>query len=60
MKASAACCGTGYKRSTPTTFQRCRCFSEPTFVLPPWLEGVIATGHQYPSTLWVEDWSVAE
>jgi peptide/nickel transport system substrate-binding protein len=25
-------------------------------VLPPWLKGVRPTGHQYPSTLWVEDW----
>ena len=24
--------------------------------LPPWLKGLVPTGHQYPSTLWVEDW----
>jgi peptide/nickel transport system substrate-binding protein len=30
------------------------------FVLPRWLQGVVPTGHQYPTTLWVEDWSVAE
>ncbi len=30
------------------------------FVLPRWLKGIAPTGHQYPSTLWVEDWSVAE
>jgi peptide/nickel transport system substrate-binding protein len=30
------------------------------FVLPPWLKGVVATGHQYPTTLWVENWSVAD
>ena len=28
------------------------------FVLPPWLTGVVPTGHQYPTTLWVENWSV--
>ena len=30
------------------------------FVLPPWLKGLVATGHQYPTTLWVENWSTAE
>jgi peptide/nickel transport system substrate-binding protein len=30
------------------------------FVLPRWLKGLVPTGHQYPTTLWVEDWSVAE
>ena len=25
-------------------------------VWPLWLEGVTPTGHQYPSTLWVEHW----
>jgi len=25
-------------------------------VLPPWLTGFRATGHQFPSTLWIEDW----
>ena len=24
------------------------------FVLPPWLQGLVPTGHQYPSTLWFE------
>ncbi|MBK1668376.1 hypothetical protein CKO28_10050 [Rhodovibrio sodomensis] len=28
------------------------------FVLPPWLTGVEPTGHQYPTTLWVEDWGI--
>jgi peptide/nickel transport system substrate-binding protein len=28
------------------------------FVLPKWLEGVQPTGHQYPTTFWVEDWRV--
>jgi len=26
------------------------------FVLPVWLKGVEPTGHQYPTTLWVENW----
>ncbi|MDX9860926.1 MAG: peptide ABC transporter substrate-binding protein [Rhodospirillales bacterium] len=26
------------------------------FVLPKWLKGVKPTGHQYPTTLWVETW----
>lgn len=26
------------------------------FIMPPWLKGVEPTGHQYPSTLWVENW----
>jgi peptide/nickel transport system substrate-binding protein len=26
------------------------------FVLPSWLDGVEPTGHQYPTTLWVERW----
>ncbi len=28
------------------------------YVLPPWLEGVVPTGHQYSSTLWIEQWHV--
>jgi peptide/nickel transport system substrate-binding protein len=28
------------------------------YVLPRWLTGVEPTGHQYPTTLWVEDWGV--
>jgi len=28
------------------------------YVLPKWLKGVEPTGHQYPSTLWVEEWHV--
>ncbi|HXP29653.1 MAG TPA: peptide ABC transporter substrate-binding protein [Stellaceae bacterium] len=34
-------------------------FRASAFVLPPWLEGVTPTGHQYPSTLWVERWRAA-
>ncbi len=26
------------------------------FVLPKWLKGVKPTGHQYPSSMWVQDW----
>lgn len=26
------------------------------YVLPKWLRGVEPTGHQYPTTLWVENW----
>lgn len=28
------------------------------FVLPSWLDGVRPTGHQFPTTLWVEEWRV--
>jgi peptide/nickel transport system substrate-binding protein len=31
-------------------------FRADAFILPRWLEGVEPTGHQYPSTLWVENW----
>ena len=31
-------------------------FRANTFVLPKWLKGVEPTGHQYPTTLWVENW----
>ncbi|HUH85914.1 MAG TPA: peptide ABC transporter substrate-binding protein [Stellaceae bacterium] len=33
-------------------------FRSNPFILPKWLKGVTPTGHQYPSTLWVEDWYV--
>lgn len=26
------------------------------YILPKWLKGLEPTGHQYPSTLWVENW----
>ncbi len=29
------------------------------YVLPVWLKGVEPTGHQAPTTLWIENWSVA-
>ncbi len=28
------------------------------YILPKWLKGVVPTGHQYPSTLWIETWRV--
>jgi peptide/nickel transport system substrate-binding protein len=31
-------------------------FRADAFVLPKWLDGVTPTGHQYPSTLWIERW----
>ncbi len=31
-------------------------FRAEAYVLPNWLEGVTPTGHEYPSTLWVEYW----
>ncbi|MFQ5973786.1 MAG: peptide ABC transporter substrate-binding protein, partial [Alphaproteobacteria bacterium] len=35
-------------------------FRANAFVMPKWLKGVTPTGHQYPSTLWVEHWSSSE
>jgi len=31
-------------------------FRANAFIFPKWLRGVQPTGHQYPSTLWVENW----
>jgi peptide/nickel transport system substrate-binding protein len=31
-----------------------------SFILPKWLTGIVPTGHQYPTTLWVEDWGVSQ
>ncbi len=33
-------------------------FRADPYVLPKWLKGVTPTGHQYPTTLWIEDWRV--
>ncbi|HWI25641.1 MAG TPA: peptide ABC transporter substrate-binding protein [Stellaceae bacterium] len=33
-------------------------FRADAYVLPKWLHGVVPTGHQYPTTLWIEDWRV--
>jgi peptide/nickel transport system substrate-binding protein len=35
-------------------------FRADPFVLPKWLEGVTPTGHDAPSTLWIENWHRAE
>jgi peptide/nickel transport system substrate-binding protein len=32
-------------------------FRSDVFILPKWLQGVRPTGNQYPTTLWVTDWS---
>jgi peptide/nickel transport system substrate-binding protein len=31
-------------------------FRSDAFFLPKWLQGVEPTGHQYPTTLWIENW----
>lgn len=28
-----------------------------SFFVPVWLHGLTPTGHQHPSTLWIENWS---
>jgi peptide/nickel transport system substrate-binding protein len=33
-------------------------FRADAYVLPKWLKGVVPTGHQYPTTLWIENWRV--
>jgi len=33
-------------------------FRSDAFILPKWLGGLTPTGNQFPSTLWVTDWSV--
>jgi len=33
-------------------------FRANAFILPKWLSGLVPTGHQFPTTLWVEDWMV--
>lgn len=32
-------------------------FRSDVFILPKWLSGVRPTGNQYPSTLWITDWT---
>lgn len=34
-------------------------FRAEPYILPAWLEGLKPTGHQYPSSFWVEDWHPA-
>ena len=31
-----------------------------SFFVPRWLKGIVPTGHQYPTTLWIENWSITE
>lgn len=33
-------------------------FRADAYVLPKWLKGVTPTGHQYPTTLWIEQWRI--
>ena len=35
-------------------------FRATPYVFPKWLKGVRPTGHQYPTTLWIEEWRAAE
>jgi peptide/nickel transport system substrate-binding protein len=35
-------------------------FRADPYIFPPWLQGVTPTGHQYPTTLRVEDWRVGK
>ena len=34
-------------------------FRADPFVMPKWLRGIEPTGHQYPTTLWIENWRYA-
>ncbi|MBU0726017.1 MAG: peptide ABC transporter substrate-binding protein [Alphaproteobacteria bacterium] len=35
-------------------------FRADAYIMPAWLTGVEPTGHQYPTTLWVENWGAAQ
>lgn len=35
-------------------------FRANAFILPKWLTGLRPTGHQFPSTIWVQEWDVTE
>ena len=35
-------------------------FRADPFIVPAWLKGLVPTGHQHPSTYWIENWSAAE
>jgi peptide/nickel transport system substrate-binding protein len=35
-------------------------FRADPFIIPKWLKGVEPTGHQYPSSLWVENWRAVQ
>lgn len=30
------------------------------FITPKWLKGIVPTGHQFPTTLWVENWHASK
>jgi len=32
-------------------------FRANAYILPKWLKGIVPTGHQYPTTNWVETWT---
>jgi peptide/nickel transport system substrate-binding protein len=35
-------------------------FRADPFIIPKWLKGIEPTGHQFPTTLWVENWKAVE
>ena len=35
-------------------------FRANAYIMPKWLKGLKPTGHQYPTTLWVEEWHAAQ
>lgn len=35
-------------------------FRADSYIMPKWLKGIRPTGHQAPTTFWVEDWTAAE
>lgn len=35
-------------------------FRADAFLLPKWIDGIVPTGHQEPTTAWVENWRVRE
>lgn len=35
-------------------------FRANAYIMPKWLEGIVPTGHQFTTTLWVENWRAAE
>ncbi len=35
-------------------------FRSQAFIMPTWLAGLEPTGNQYPTSLWVENWTIAE
>lgn len=35
-------------------------FRAEPYILPVWLKGIIPTGHQYPTTYWIEHWTAEQ